>query len=89
MGKLVSHIEGMEKTLVVLEQDRREDRNCVDLMEAHHKELHRKLDSLIDLLSAQHIKGYDKKGYDGASPSRVEERELEMEDRGLWSTIPN
>ena len=89
VDKLGSHVEGMQKTLTIMEQDRQEDRNRVDLMVAHHEELHRKLESLIDLLSAQHMKGDDRKGHDANGPSCVEERESEMEDRGLWSTIPS
>ena len=57
-------------------------------MVAHHEELHCKLESLIDLLSAQHMKGDGGKGHN-ACPSCVEERESEIEGRGLWSTIPS
>ena len=57
-------------------------------MVAHHKELHRKLEWLIDLLSAHHMKGDSGKEHDAAGPSRVEERESEMEDCGCGALFP-
>ena len=49
METLGTHSKGMEKTLSVLDQDYWEDRNRVNLLEAHHEELNHKLYSLIDL----------------------------------------
>ena len=48
-----SHIEGNEQTIAALELGRQEDKERVIGLEATHEELHRKLDSLIDLNRAQ------------------------------------
>lgn len=56
---LGSNVEGIDKILAVLELGRREENDHVSLLETHHWELHRELDSLIDLLSTQHTRGSD------------------------------
>ena len=89
METLGSNVEGMEKILAILEQDHQENMNCVNLLEAHHEELNCKLYLLIDLLSNQHIKGDGMKGHNVVGPSRMEERDSEVDGRGLWSTLPS
>ena len=48
---LGSHVDGIDQSLVVLKQGRRDDKDRVNRLEAHHGDLNRKLNTLIDLLS--------------------------------------
>lgn len=80
---LGSHVESIDKTLAALELGRQEGNDRISWLEAHHEELHQKLDSLIDLLSTPHTKGSDDEGLSGEH-SLVEERESENDNCGFW-----
>ena len=56
MEVLGSHVDGIEQSLAVLEQECRDDRDRVNRLEAHHGDLNQELDTLIDLLSNQFLK---------------------------------
>ena len=58
------------------------DKDCITQLETHHEIFSRELDSLIELLSPPHPKGDNLQVPDGGEPSRVEERESEVDKRG-------
>ena len=80
MEALGSHVDRIEQTFSVPEQERCDDRDRVNRLESHHKDLNRKLDTPIDLLSNQFLKTNGLKSPVTGDLSRVEEKEFEVDN---------
>ena len=81
---LGSHVDDIEKSLVALELGRQGDKDRVSRLEANQAEFSRKLDSLIELLSPHHNRGEAIRLNGGGESSRANERESEVDNKGVW-----
>ena len=84
MEALGSHINGIKKSLDALELGCQKDKDRVSCLEANQKEFSHWLDSLINLLFPQHSKGDAMRLNVGSDPSQADERESEVNNRGVW-----
>ena len=83
-GDIGVRVDGIEKNLAALELGRTEDKDRFNHLEANQEEFSRKLDSLTELLSPRHKRGEAMPLNGGGEPSRANERELEVDNRGIW-----
>ena len=87
MEALGSHVVGIEQSLAVLEQERRDNKDRINRLEAHHGELNGKLDTLIDLHSNQFLKIDGVRSQVTSDPIRVEEKKSEVDNQALGCTF--